>query len=300
MGGTITVESSPGEGSTFRFTTVLGHTTQDISIIRTQDRRGCTDVSFPDKRVLIVEDNEINRDLMTDMLCNLDFQLDAVANGDEALQLLQSTEYDIILMDIHMPRMNGFTAAQKIRRELGLTEVPIIALTARTNPDDTQLCRMNGINELVTKPVNLYKLTEIICRFILPGGAVSKQKAVSSLLPDHLPPFDIAAAMDRFEDNDALLHRSLINFANSYRDTAQEIRVYLLQENWDNALQAVHNLHGAAGTLEARDLANAAHLLEQCIEEKQNDIASHLDILEALLNEAVSAVSVLDSEKCKI
>ncbi len=156
QGGTINVISKLGEGSTFSVTLSFGKTNadadSDLEIIEQVDE-------IKNINVLVVEDIVLNQLLMKTVLDDFGFDHDIAANGKIAINMLQEKSYDIVLMDLQMPEMNGFEAARYIRSVLR-SQIPIIALTADVTTADLEKCKAMGMNDYISKPINerlLYK-----------------------------------------------------------------------------------------------------------------------------------------------
>jgi signal transduction histidine kinase/CheY-like chemotaxis protein len=158
--GEIDVESEPDKGTTFRFKIPYEITSaKQIS----PELSGVAGFEYPDLQgihILVVEDNEMNQNLLRYLLRGWKFSFDIVINGVEALEMLKTRRYNLILMDIQMPEMDGYTATRKIRLELKL-EIPIIAMTAHALAGEREKCLSTGMNEYIAKPINegeLYRL----------------------------------------------------------------------------------------------------------------------------------------------
>jgi CheY-like chemotaxis protein len=113
-------------------------------------------------RILLAEDNQANIDVMLDYLDAKGFEVIVVRNGAEALSAVQSAAPNLILMDIQMPGMDGLEATRRIRRQNGLSSVPIVALTALAMPGDRERCLQAGADDYLTKPINLRALNTTI------------------------------------------------------------------------------------------------------------------------------------------
>ncbi len=158
MGGAMMVESKPGEGSSFSYTTSLLPAIQretsahadKVSIASIADR------TTP-LRILVVDDNEINQVVACKFLQKLGCQVEVARNGREAVDSIARAAYDAVLMDCEMPEMNGYEATQEIRRQEHTTtrHLPIIALTGHASSEDEQKCRQAGMDDVVTKPMTL-------------------------------------------------------------------------------------------------------------------------------------------------
>jgi CheY-like chemotaxis protein len=152
MGGTIAVETTPGRGSIFRFT-IVGEPAELPLSSDTEPR-----VSPPRPlRVLLAEDDEVNRIVIVDMLEQLGHQADSVNSGIEALEALDRQGYDVVLMDVQMPGLDGFEVTRHIRNVHG-TQIYIVALTAHALPDERERGLAAGMNDYLTKPVRLSEL----------------------------------------------------------------------------------------------------------------------------------------------
>lgn len=162
QGGSIRVESKVREGASFSFRLSFQKTTSDPeleAVIIEQD------VEIKDIKILVVEDITLNQLLMRTILNDYGFECDIAPNGKLAVDLLANKAFDIILMDLQMPLMNGFEATEYIRNTLKLT-IPIIALTADVTTVDLEKCRAVGMNDYIAKPVDERLLYQKIMNFL--------------------------------------------------------------------------------------------------------------------------------------
>jgi PAS domain S-box-containing protein len=162
MGGRIGVESEVGVGSLFYV---------DLPLPAAQPPQAAPSEptaelpeAFPDKRILLVEDNEVNRKVATRLLAKLQVQVDIAVNGREAVQKATETAYDLILMDCQMPEMDGYEATRTLRRQ-GV-QTPIIALTANALEGDREKCLACGMNDYLSKPIQADKLRETLAKWL--------------------------------------------------------------------------------------------------------------------------------------
>ncbi|MHC4053222.1 ATP-binding protein [Bradyrhizobium sp. 25ACV] len=189
MGGTIGVTSTPGEGSTFRFTLVLpwsqaqaseqtaGHDEADELKTR---------IAGLDRplKVLVAEDDAVNRMVVSKMLGAFDVELRVVTDGAEAVAAASEGNYDVVLMDVRMPDMDGLAATRAIRAQGGRCEaLPIVALTANAFPEDVRICREAGMSDFLAKPLRKPALVAALLR-ALDGHVMSED---APLQPELMP-----------------------------------------------------------------------------------------------------------------
>ena len=160
--GTIDVESTIGKGSTFSFVLYFDKTHVEALL---EPEILEIDTEIKDTKILVVEDMELNQLLMKTLLDDFGFECEIAANGKIAIEKLQKNTYDIILMDLQMPEMNGFEATEHIRQVMKLT-LPIIALTADVTTVDVAKCKAVGMNDYISKPVDERLLYSKLISFI--------------------------------------------------------------------------------------------------------------------------------------
>ncbi|MDR1309683.1 MAG: response regulator [Deltaproteobacteria bacterium] len=119
-------------------------------------------------RILLTEDNEVNQLVASRILNNAGFRVDIAKNGLEAVQMVQDQKYDLVLMDIQMPEMDGLTAARTIRALPGQDALPIVAMTAHAMSGDRELSLAAGMNDHVSKPINISELFTALLKWIPP------------------------------------------------------------------------------------------------------------------------------------
>jgi PAS domain S-box-containing protein len=190
MGGTIGVKSEVDQGSTFWFTAVFEKRTEiasspednaDARIESPAERIDATESSSRHKRrkrILVVEDNPVNQKVAQVLLAKLEMRSDVVANGLEAVKALQTTPYDLVLMDCQMPEMDGCEATRIIRQPKSRVlnpEIPIIAMTALAMQGDKDRCIQAGMNDFIAKPILRKELTKMLDRW-MPGTANKKDR----------------------------------------------------------------------------------------------------------------------------
>jgi PAS domain S-box-containing protein len=174
MGGDAGAESSPGSGSTFWFTARLGRLapstiTSESALREFRSTRRLETKDPPQSfsgRVLLAEDNPTNQFVLLKLLRDLGVKVDLAENGRDAIELLERRPYDLVLMDVQMPEMDGLAATAAIRRMQGRSETPIVALTANAFTDDRERCLAAGMNGFLPKPIDPKLLREALERWL--------------------------------------------------------------------------------------------------------------------------------------
>jgi signal transduction histidine kinase/CheY-like chemotaxis protein/HPt (histidine-containing phosphotransfer) domain-containing protein len=161
QGGTITVKSENGKGSVFTVLLPYETTTEAVSV----NSKLITSELPEDLRILLVEDNPMNRQLMQHIFNQWEIQFDVAVNGQEAIDKVAERGYDLLLMDIQMPEMDGYTATEKIRREVE-SDVPIIAMTAHALAGEKEKCLSFGMDDYLSKPIDEKTLYQMICKYV--------------------------------------------------------------------------------------------------------------------------------------
>ena len=166
MGGETGVTSSPGAGSTFWLTCRLGKGRAKPSALVTETAEAILRREYRGRKVLVVEDEPLNREVIGDMLEELGLVVDAAINGNEALIKVRQAHYDIVLMDMQMPELDGLDATRKLRAMPDGQDLAIIALTANAFDDDRERCLAAGMNDFIAKPFKPEKVFGKLVRWL--------------------------------------------------------------------------------------------------------------------------------------
>jgi len=248
-------------------------------------------------RVLVVEDNEINRLVASELLGGLGLQAFCAASGVEALQLAQQQLFDLILMDIQMPGLDGIETTHRLRQMSGRVRTPVVALTAHAMLGDRQRFLDAGMDDYLAKPIEESELVRVLARW-LPLAAVDSTPAphASVDLPT-LPGIDVAAALARVNGKRVLLWRLIGDFRQRQRDAGERIESALATGEFAAARELAHTVKGAAATLGMQRVAAAAGSVEQSVLHGQNDAAAVAELKAALAEiDAIELPEPADSD----
>nr|WP_315203712.1 response regulator [uncultured Albidiferax sp.] len=228
-------------------------------------------------RILLVEDNEINQEVALGLLDGYGFTVEVAANGQIAVDMVQRTDYDIVLMDMQMPVMGGVEATEAIRQLPGLAELPIVAMTANAMQQDLARCHAAGMVDVVTKPIEPAALWRALVQWIRPRTGLGSAAPVAMPLPaaptdvQYLPTIaglDVARGLRQMLGRESLYLSMLAKFATGQRDVLQRIAA-VLPDDPATAERLAHTLRGLAGSLGATQLQADATALETAIRQHQ-------------------------------
>ncbi|MCB1766785.1 MAG: PAS domain S-box protein [Candidatus Competibacteraceae bacterium] len=225
-------------------------------------------------RLLLVEDNLTNQLVAQDLLKKMGLSVTIANNGREAVEQASVQRFDVILMDLQMPEMDGLEATKRLRALPEGQTVPIIAMTAAVMSADREASLSVGMNDFITKPIDVNKLTSILLRWIPPmtddkSPIPPKTATGNAGSPFSMAGLDLAQAVMRLGGDWALLRRTLHNFARDFAGSATALDEYLAQGRWPEARRLVHTIKGMALSIEAHPLHEIAEQFEQELEATQ-------------------------------
>jgi two-component system sensor histidine kinase/response regulator len=225
--------------------------------------------------ILIVEDDELNQRMMEIMLSGKGYALQFASNGLEALEAVRSQSFDLILMDLMMPLMDGFEACRRIREwEAGKTRVPIVALTAYTLEREAQKCFEIGMDDYISKPLKvdrLYQLIEFLVSKKNKSGSHAEDEP-SEAAQDGVQILDVESALPIF-GNDMTLYKELFGeFIRSLPERLSRMREEYGIGDWKKLSLYAHNLKGLAANFGAVQISAVASTLDEKSRQGQSDI----------------------------
>jgi len=286
MGGSIGVDSELGIGSTFWCVIPFSKGSQaSLRQVETLPMEGLAHSlaqGYGDARVLLVEDNAMNQEIAIELLQNVGMAVDVASNGVEAINRVAAQTYDLILMDIQMPKMDGLEATRIIRQMPDRVGIPILALTANAFAEDVDVFLKSGMNGHVAKPIIVKELYETMLYWL--DGKMSPPKEIGSMALPVIPPstkvqedlmarlaavpgLDTQMGLVSLAGKQASYIRLLRKFAERQPVEMANLQQALVDGDWITAKRIAHTLKGLAGAMGAISLqANAQRLNDAFIE----------------------------------
>ncbi|WPL22480.1 ATP-binding protein [Thiorhodovibrio frisius] len=285
MGGTIGAESLPGIGSLFWFDLTFERTSEKPEVFAPTAPVYTGEPRLASARVLLVDDSAMNQEVGQRLLALEGASVTLATDGRNALELLSSGpgDFDLVLMDVQMPEMDGLTATRRIRSELGLTELPIVALTAGVLPAQQAAARRAGMNAVLIKPLDTEQMIATLrqCMRLEPTPSPSSPppstKAAEPL--PAIPGIDPVQAIRITGGNPALFEKLLSLFADECPSILTNTREALKIGDRALASRLMHSLRGNASILGASEIMDTAKVLEDAIEAEETDLARPLEEL---------------------
>jgi CheY-like chemotaxis protein len=227
--------------------------------------------------ILLVEDNEINQQVASELLELAGFFVDIAKHGQEALNMLADKTYDCVLMDVQMPVMDGFTTTKKIRENPNYADLPILAMTANATVQERERSLEAGMNDHITKPIRQQVLFEALLKWIPhKKRALPETTRVSGLVEDQpslpdLPGINTADGLERVGGNVKSYIRLLKKFAENQANVISGLSGALESGNSRKALRLAHTLKAVSGNIGANDLQETSAQLETAITDEANE-----------------------------
>jgi len=256
-------------------------------------------------KILLVEDNAINRQVAIGFLQDTQVKIDVAENGLIAIDKCKKIDYDLILMDIQMPEMDGLTATEVLRKDLGMTQLPIIAMTAHAMEADIERSRIAGMNAHITKPIDPDVLYDTISSHLLTDNngtgnsdnSTGLQNDTEETTDDALDIFSQLQSLEAIDADKALkqmggrrdLYLSLVKgFKREQQELTQKIQQLFSDHDWQTLYRLIHSLKSNAAYIGAYKLSAISATFEASLEEKEQN--------EKLLAEVVTDLSSLLSD----
>ncbi|MDZ4252414.1 MAG: response regulator [Sulfuritalea sp.] len=223
-------------------------------------------------RILLVEDNDLNQEVAIELLTDAGFVVDLAENGQVALDRVRAANYDIVLMDMQMPLMDGETATREIRKDARFKDLPVVAMTANAREGDRDRCLAAGMNDHVAKPIEPEDLWQALLKWVKPLHATAadvRPPSAEAALPSAIEGLDMATGLRRVRGKKSLYLSMLHKFVAGQKSVIPEI-VKALQDNaWDVAQRLAHTSKSTSASIGASGLQKLAENIETAIKERR-------------------------------
>jgi PAS domain S-box-containing protein len=232
--------------------------------------------------ILLVEDNEINQQVASELLEQAGFRIDIANHGQEAVEMLQHKAYDCVLMDVQMPVMDGFTATARLREDQRFTELPILAMTANATVEDREKALERGMNDHIAKPINPKLLFEALLKWIPHGERElpdtyrrAEERKEEPELAD-LPGIDTEGGITRMGGSVKSYLRLLEKFEENQAGAVKEIEEAVDGGDGEAAVRLAHTLKGVSGSIGADSLQSLAAEVESALKADASQLPEEL------------------------
>ena len=297
MGGEVGVDSEPGRGSVFWFSARLQHGTGTMPAeeepIKSENYEDELRRNYKGLKILLADDVDLNLEVAQLLLHGIGLQVDSAKNGREAVDKVRTSAYDLILMDVQMPVMNGLDAALAIRELSDRSQIPIVAMTANAFDEDRNNCLEAGMNDFLTKPVNPETLYQCLLKWLpRPESANenvpdkvsivenSERRAFTQRPPSYeatvlmqrlarIPGLNYEEVVTRLRGNEEKFGRLVELFLREHADDCQKLSAALSASNYASIEILAHSLKGSASLIGAREVAELANNLLRSIRQKE-------------------------------
>lgn len=291
MGGHIEVESTPGKGSVFCFDLWL-EVADDAWRPTAEDQSdGGLPLPLRSSRVLVAEDDPLQREILHERLTRMGLQVECVDDGEAALHKLRSGAFDLLLLDMQMPVLDGRSTVARLREDETLQHLPVVAMSAHARESDREAGLAAGMDAYLTKPMVPEDLAAELCR-LLPGGSAAaagsgpagaKERQSRASPPE---PWDRGVALCYYDNREDLVRRVLVGAQDQARSLQYELERVPAGALSADLLRSIHSLRGNASSLGGVELSTAAAALEDAVRKGGTD-AGQLEALRQALVDAL-------------
>lgn len=230
------------------------------------------------RNILLVEDNEINQDLITEILTRASYHVTLANHGEEALELLGKQKFAVALMDLRMPVMDGYQTISLIREKPELQDMIVVAISAVVHQSEVDKALNSGFDYHLGKPINFDELYQLLNKIFQDSETSEKSQSGKQSASNNQPPcesfnatIDFQTAIKNHAHDQALLANLLNEFFKHYQSAGTDLKLLISQNKFEKAERLAHNIKGVAGSFGATPLAVSARALEQSLIKKNGD-----------------------------
>ena len=291
--GTIRVESEPGAGSTFAFQLSFKKCGAEPQKINRKDN----EEYYPELkglRILLVEDNAINQLLARKVLNDFEFVVETAGNGRIALEMVEARPYDIVLMDVHMPEMDGFEATAMIRRhrDENIRKLPIIAMTASVITSESESCIKAGMDDYIPKPFETRMLYSKIAALALKNGYEREESVTQPINAKNGNKLIDLQYLKELADGSIDFEKEMISmFIAQVPENFEMLRAAQKNHSWEDVKKLAHKLKPNFNIIGVKDLYEVFQFIEA-----NAAAGTNLDEVEEKINYAGNKISLISSE----
>ncbi len=241
--GEISVDSNLGEGATFKIILSYEYVNEPVEATNNtiNTSNATTKKEFANYKILVAEDNKINQTLLKFILQQWNLSYNLAENGQQVLDILSKEKYDLVLMDIQMPIMDGYEAATRVRKELGLN-IPMIAMTAHVLPTEKQKCIQAGMNDYISKPIDetvfIGMLEKYLGSSIVNGFELQKPLVVGN----DLLYIDVDYLNNIFSENAGFINEVMYQFREQFPNELKQLKLAVAQKDIKEIVRLTHHI----------------------------------------------------------
>ncbi len=261
-------------------------------------------------KILLVEDNAINQEIANEILQKAGLVVTIANNGKEAVAKVKASEYDLVLMDLQMPEMNGFEATKIIKSDPKFKSLPVLAMTANVMKHDIEQCMGAGMNGHIAKPINVKRLFETLVEWIepreeftsipIPMDSSNETDDMDSVEIPNFPEINVQKSLEMIGGDTILYRKLLFQFHDLCLNSMQEIETALEEGDMKTIGRIMHTLKGASGSIGAINLASASGKIEsQILEKGDKEQEIDLESFSECYGKVISSLSQFNAQCSK-
>ena len=289
QGGFITVESELNKGTSFSVNLPMNFPDKE-EYLHHRNNNEDHHIQLPGKlKILVVEDNEINQLIINKLLNDWGVEITNAGNGVEAIDMIRDHMFDIVLMDIEMPEMNGYEATSRIRKQLPdpKNKIPILAMTAHASAKEKEKCFASGMNDYISKPFDPADVRIKIIQLTFASVPVQEKNQSNSLSGNAPGRYtNLTFLKEMSDDNDSFIRDFINLFMQNAPESLAQLQQHLRQKEWEQIRQVAHKIKPSFNYLGLKELHEAAAKIEDYARQ-----GIHLDEIPALIEKIVKTCS---------